>query len=126
MQENAHKSNPLKWIILKSIFYFGIFEFGTAVTINTFIWILKYESRFWLLFYYTFYSTLIIYIIMLISFYTSKLLFHYLYYLFFVFVAWYYHNTGGFIGLFILNNIIFELPPSLNLLTYIIFGSGLN
>jgi hypothetical protein len=122
MPENEQKINPLKWIFIKSVFYFIIFEFGTSVTINTFIWIFKYESRFWLLFYYTFYSTLIIYISMIIALYTSKLIFHYLYYLFFVFVAWFYHNTGGFIGLYILNNIIIELPYQLNLLIYIYYS----
>jgi len=126
MQGNELRTNPLKWIVLKTIFYFIIFEFGSAVTINTFIWIFKNESRFWFLFYHTFYSTSIIYIIMIISLYTSKFLFHYLYYLFFVFVAWFYHNTGGFIGLFILNYFIIELPPALNLLIYIVFGSGLS
>lgn len=126
MPENEQKINPLKWIIIKSIFYFIIFEFGSSVTINTFIWIFKYESKFWFLFYYTFYSTLIIYILMIIALYTSKLLFHYLYYLFFVFVAWFYHNTGGFIGLYILNHIIIELPYQLNLLIYIVFGTGLS
>lgn len=50
MPENEKRNNPLKWIIIKSVFYFIIFEFGSAVTINTFIWIFEYESRFWLLF----------------------------------------------------------------------------
>ena len=126
MHENEHNSNPLKWIFIKIIFYYIIFEFGSSVTINAFIWILKNESRFWILFYYTFYSTLIIYITMIIALFTSQLLFHYLYYLFFVFVAWFYHNTGGYIGLYILNNIIIELPCELNLAIYIIFGSGLS
>ena len=48
MPENEQKINPLKWIFIKSIFYFIIFEFGSSVTINTFIWIFKYESKFWL------------------------------------------------------------------------------
>ena len=126
MPENEQKINPLKWIFIKSIFYFIIFEFGSSVTINTFIWIFKYESKFWLLFYYAFYSTLIIYILMIIALYTSRLIFHYLYYLFFVFVAWFYHNTGGFIGLYLLNNIIMTLPYQLNLLIYILFGTGLS
>ena len=126
MHENEHNSNPLKWIFIKIIFYYIIFEFGSSVTINAFIWILKNESRFWILFYYTFYSTLIIYITMIIALFTSQLLFHYLYYLFFVFVDWFYHNTGGYIGLYILNNIIIELPCELNLAIYIIFGSGLS
>ena len=126
MPENEQKINPLKWIIIKSIFYFIIFEFGSSVTINTFIWIFKYESKFWFLFYYTFYSTLIIYILMITTLYTSKLLFHYLYYLFFVFIAWFYHNTGGFIGLYILNHILIELPYQFNLLIYIVFGTGLS
>ena len=124
MPEN--EKNPLILITLKSIFYFFIFEFGISVTINTFIWIFKYESRFWLLFYHSFYLTLILYIIMIIALYTSTLFFHYLYYIFFVFISWFYHNTGGFIGLFILNNIIIELPIIINLIIYIIFGTGLS
>ena len=63
---------------------------------------------------------------MIIALYTSRLIFHYLYYLFFVFVAWFYHNTGGFIGLYLLNNIIMTLPYQLNLLIYILFGTGLS
>ena len=125
MSENENK-NPLNLIILKSIFFFLIFEFGTSVTINTFIIIFNYPSRFFYLFYLTFWSTLIIYIMIIIALYTSEKFFHYLYYLFFVFVAWFYHNTGGFIGLFMLNNIIIQLPKTLNLLIYIIFGSGLS
>ena len=121
-----NEKNPLILITLKSIFYFFIFEFGISVTINTIIWIFKYESRFWLLFYHSFYLTLILYIIMIIALYTSTLFFHYLYYIFFVLIAWFYHNTGGFIGLFILNNIIIELPIIINLIIYIIFGTGLS
>ena len=120
------EKNPMVGIIIKSIFYFIIFEFGISVTINTIIWILKYESKFGLLFYYSFYATLIIYIMVIITLYTSKLLFHYLYYNFFVLIAWFYHNTGGFIGLYILNNIIIELPSIINLIIYIIFGTGLS
>lgn len=125
MSENENKKNPLKLIILKSLLYFLIFEFGTSVTINTFIIIFKYPSRFFLLFYKSFFSTLIVYIIMIISLYTSQKLFHYLYYLFFVFIAWFYHNTGGFLGIYILNKMI-ELSPIINLLIYIIFGTGLS
>ena len=125
MSENGNKKNPLKLIILKSLFYFLIFEFGTSVTINTFIIIFKYPSRFFLLFYQSFFSTLIVYIIMIISLYTSQILFHYLYYLFFVFIAWFYHNTGGFIGIYILNKMI-ELSPIINLFIFIIFGTGLS
>ena len=126
MPENENKNNPLIFIIIKAIFYFLIFEFGTSITINTFIIIFNYPSRFLLVFCNTFWTTLIIYIIMLISLYISEILFHYLYYLFFVFIAWYYHNTGGFIGLYILNKIIIELPPLINLLIYISFGTGLS
>lgn len=125
MEEKKNKKNPLKLIIKKAIFFFFIFEFGSSVTINTFIVIFEYPSRFLLLFYQTFWTTLIFYIIMIISLYTSKLIFHYLYYLFFVFVVWFYHNTGGFIGLYILNTIIIELPPLINLSIYICFGTGL-
>ena len=125
MSENGNKKNPLKLIILKSLLYFLIFEFGTSVTINTFIIIFKYPSRFFLLFYQSFFSTLIVYIIMIISLYTSQMLFHYLYYLFFVFIAWFYHNTGGFIGIYILNKMI-ELSPIINLFIFIIFGTGLS
>ena len=121
MPENDQKINTLNWKFIKSIFYFIIFEFSSSVTINAFILIFKYESKFWILFYYTFYSTLIIYISIIIALYTSKLFFHYLYYLFFVFVAWLYHNTGGFIGLYIINNIIIQLPYQLNLLIYTIY-----
>ena len=45
---------------------------------------------------------------------------------FFFLFLWFYHNTGGFIGLFILNNIIIELPIIINLIIYIIFGTGLS
>ena len=123
MSEN--KNNPLKLIILKSIFYFLIFEFGSSITINTYIIIFNYQSRFLLLFYKTFWSTLIFYIIIIISLYTSKIIFHYLYYLFFVLIAWFYHNTGGFIGIYILNKII-SLPVIINLIIYICFGTGLS
>ena len=75
--------------------------------------------------YETFWTTLIIYIIIIISLYSSVTLFHYLYYIFFVFVAWFYHNTGGFIGLYILNKII-ALPAIANLIIYIAFGTGLS
>ena len=125
MSDNNNMKNPLNAIILKSLLYFLIFEFGTSVTINTFIIIFKYPSRFLFLFYKSFFSTVIVYIIMIVSLYTSKKLFHYLYYLFFVFIAWFYHNTGGFIGIYILNKII-DLPPIINLLIYISFGSGLS
>ena len=126
MPEDDNKKNPLIFIIIKAIFYFIIFEFGTSITINTFIIIFNYPSRFILLFCNTFWTTLIIYIIMIISLYTSEILFHYLYYLFFVFIAWFYHNTGGFIGLYILNKIIIELPPFINLIIFIGFGTGLS
>ena len=125
MTENENK-NPLNLIILKSIFYFLIFEFGTSVTINTFIIIFNYPSRFFYLFYQTFWSTLIIYIMIIIALYTSEKYFHYLYYLFFVFIAWFYHNTGGFIGLYILNHFIIELPLIINLIIYVCFGTGLS
>ena len=126
MAESKNQKNPLKLIIFKCIFFFFIFEFGTSVTINSFLIYNGYSSRFFFLFYQSFWTTLILYIIMLISLYTSKKLFHYLYYLFFVFVTWFYHNTGGFIGLFILNKIIIELPQFLNLLIFICFGTGLS
>ena len=126
MGESKEQKNPLKLIIFKCIFFFFIFEFGTSVTINSFIIYFGYQSRFFLLFYQAFWTTLIIYITMIISLYTSKRLFHYLYYLFFVFVTWFYHNTGGFIGIFILNNVIISLPQLLNLIIYICFGSGLS
>ncbi len=126
MGDNEKRKNPLKLIIIKAIFFFVIFEFGSSVTINSFIIYLGYPSRFFYLFYQTFYSTLILYMIILISLYTSKTLFHYLYYLFFVFVTWFYHNTGGFIGIFILNKIIIELPSFINLIIFILFGSGLS
>ena len=126
MAQNKNQKNPLKLIIFKCIFFFLIFEFGTSVTINSFLIYTGYSSRFFSLFYQSFWTTLILYIIMLISLYTSKKLFHYLFYLFFVFVTWFYHNTGGFIGLFILNNIIIELPLFLNLLIFICFGTGLS
>ena len=53
-------------------------------------------------------------------------LFHYLYYCFFVLIAWFYHNTCIFIGLYILNLIIIELPPIVNLIIYLLFGIGLS
>ena len=126
MGQNDNKKNPLKLIIFKSIFFFVVIEFGTSVTINSFLIYFGYPSRFILLFYQTFFTTLIIYIIMIVSLYISKKLFHYLYYLFFVFMTWFYHNTGGFIGIFILNKIIIELPNYINLLIYICFGTGLS
>ena len=126
MGEDKVKNNPLKLIILKSIFFFVIIEFGSSVTINSFLIYLGYPSRFLLLFYKTFFTTLILYIIIIVSLFTSKKLFHYLYYLFFVFMTWFYHNTGGFIGIFILNKIIIELPNYINLLIYIFFGTGLS
>ena len=126
MGREENKKNPLKLIIFKCIFFFVIFEFGSSVTINSFLIYLDYPSRFFLLFYQTFWTTLILYIIMIFSLYTSKKLFHYLYYLFFVFVTWFYHNTGGFIGLFLLNKIFIQLPSFINLLIYIIFGTGLS
>ena len=125
MPENNNTNDPLKLIIFKSIIYFFIFEFGSSITINTFIIIFNYDSRFLHLMYETFWTTLIIYIIIIISLYTSKTLFHYFYYLFFVFIAWFYHNTGGFIGLYILNK-IYELPAIINLIIYIAFGTGLS
>lgn len=120
------KKNPIYLIIIKSIFYFFIFEFGLSITINTYLVILTYSSRFFNLFYQTFYITLILYILMIISLYSSKKIFHYLFYLFFVLIAWFYHNTGGAIGLYILNKVIIELPSIINLLIYIIFGTGLS
>lgn len=116
----------MKLIIIKAIFLFIIFEFGSSVTINSFLVYLNYPSRFFDLFYETFWTTLVLYIIILISLYTSKTLFHYLYYLFFVLLTWFYHNTGGFIGIFILNKIIIELPSFINLIIYITFGTGLS
>ena len=124
--EEDNTKKIMSKIILKSIFYFGIFEFGTSVTINTFLLIFNYPSKFLLLFYYAFYSTLIYYILMLTSLYISNNFFHYLYYVFFVLVAWFYHNTGGFIGLYILNNVIIKLPSILNLIIFIGFGTGLS
>ena len=126
MEENRSKKNPMKLIIIKAIFLFIIFEFGSSVTINSFLVYLNYPSRFFDLFYETFWTTLVLYIIILISLYTSKTLFHYLYYLFFVLLTWFYHNTGGFIGIFILNKIIIELPSFINLIIYITFGTGLS
>ena len=126
MEENTSKKNPMKLIIIKAIFLFIIFEFGSSVTINSFLVYLNYPSRFFDLFYETFWTTLVLYIIILISLYTSKTLFHYLYYLFFVLLTWFYHNTGGFIGIFILNKIIIELPSFINLIIYITFGTGLS
>ena len=123
---NTNEKNPLKKIFLKSLFFFIIFEFGSSVTINSFIIYLGYSSRFLLLFYQMFWTTIIIYIIMIFVLYTSSTLFHYLFYLFFVFITWFYHNTGGFIGIFILNKIIIELPQIINLLIYICFGTGLS
>ena len=122
----SENDNPLNTIILKAIFFFVVFEFGISITINTFIIIFKYDSRFLQLFYQNFWTTLIYYILIIISLYTSKKYFHYLYYLFFVLIAWFYHNTGGFIGIYILNKIIVELPPIINLFIYVGFGTGLS
>ena len=126
MEDNKSKKNPMKLIIIKAIFLFIVFEFGSSVTINSFLVYLNYPSRFFDLFYQTFWTTLVLYIIILISLYVSKTLFHYLYYLFFVLLTWFYHNTGGFIGIFILNKIIIELPSFINLVIYITFGTGLS
>ena len=125
-EEVNNKKNPLKLIIFKSIFFFVIFEFGSSITINSFLIYLDYPSRFSLLFYQTFWTTLILYIIMIFSLYSSEIIFHYLYYLFFVFVTWFYHNTGGTIGIYLLNKIFIELPAFINLLIFILFGTGLS
>ena len=125
MKDNKLNKNPLKLIFFKCLFFFIIFEFGSTMTINSFIVFCGYSSRFLLLYYQTFWTTLIIYLIMIISLYSSSQLFHYLFYLFFVFITWFYHNTGGFIGIYILNQII-NLPMIINLLIYIFFGTGLS
>lgn len=126
MPENESRKNPLKLIIIKSVLYFFIFIFGLAITINTIIIIFKHPSKFILLLCKAFWITLILYFIIIISLYTSMKLFHYLYYCFFVLIAWFYHNTCIFIGLYILNLIIIELPPIVNLIIYLLFGIGLS